>query len=299
MKRIYAIFFATAMLVPLVACKNEMPEKFEAMPNTLSEEKLTIPENEPAYKCIESHYHNDELEEKYEILYDEHDHTIKKNKLDINTGEVIHSSLNTEYGLVYDENGNLVKDIWYGNDKNDIGLVIINTYDEAGKQTSTTIQYNNNGELKNSSYYETKYDEHGNETEWFTADVDEGIEKVCKYTYEYDENGNITKKTVNDSAHKGEIAEHTYTYDDAGNMLTETRERTKDKFGNKKETFKNYTHVYEYDDHSNLIKKTSDVYGSEQHTEQHTVINYEYDDKNRKILEINGSSEIRYEYEDY
>jgi hypothetical protein len=57
--------------------------------------------------------------------------------------------------------------------------------------------------------------------------------------------------------------------------------------------------VYEYDDHSNLIKKTSDVYGSEQHTEQHTVINYEYDDKNRKILEINGSSEIRYEYEDY
>ena len=295
MKRIYAIFLATVILISLTACKNEMPEKFEAMPDTLSAEELTIPENEPAYKCIESHYDNGELKEKYEILYDEHDHTIKKNKLDINTGEVIHSSLNTEYGLVYDENGNLVKDIWYGNDKNDIGLVIINTYDEAGNQTSTTMYYNYSGELKKSSYYETKYDEHGNETEWFSADVDEGIERVYKYTYEYDENGNITKKTVNDSAHKDEIAEHTYTYDDAGNMLTETRERTKDKFGNRKETFKDFTYVYEYDDHSNLIKKTSDVYGSE----QHVVVIYEYDDKNRKILEVNGSSEIRYEYEDY
>lgn len=295
MKRIYAIFLSTTMLFSLVACKNEMPEKFEAMPDTLSEEELTIPENEPAYKCIESHYDNGELKEKYEILYDEHDHTIKKNKLDINTGEVIHSSLDTEYGLVYDENGNLLKDIWYSNDKNDIGAVFINTYDEAGNQTSTTIYYYNNGELKKSSYYETKYDEHGNETEWFSADVDEGIERVYKYTYEYDENGNITKKTVNDSAHKDEIAEHTYTYDDAGNMLTETRERTKDKFGNKKETFKDFTYVYEYDDHSNLIKKTSDVYGSE----QHVVINYEYDDKNRKILEVDDSSEIRYEYEDY
>ncbi len=295
MKRINAILIATAMLFSLVACKNEMPEKFEAMPDTLSEEELTIPENEPAYKCIESHYDNGELKEKYEILYDEHDHTIKKNKLDINTGEVIHSSLDTEYGLVYDENGNLLKDIWYSNDKNDMGAVFINTYDEAGNQTSTTIYYNNNGELKKSSYYETKYDEHGNETEWFSADVDEGIERVYKYTYEYDENGNITKKTVNDSAHKDEIAEHTYTYDDAGNMLTETRERTKDKFGNKKETFKDFTYVYEYDDHSNLIKKTSDVYGSE----QHVVINYEYDDKNRKILEVDDSSEIRYEYEDY
>ena len=295
MKRIYAILIATAMLFSLVACKNEMPEKFEAMPDTLSEEELTIPENEPAYKCIESHYDNGELKEKYEILYDEHDHTIKKNKLDINTGEVIHSSLDTEYGLVYDENGNLLKDIWYSNDKNDIGAVFINTYDEAGNQTSTTIYYNNNGELKKSSYYETKYDEHGNETEWFSADVDEGIERGYKYTYEYDENGNITKKTVNDSAHKDEIAEHTYTYDDAGNMLTETRERTKDKFGNKKETFKDFMYVYEYDDHSNLIKKTSDVYGSE----QHVVINYEYDDKKRKILEVDDSSEIRYEYEDY
>ena len=295
MKRIYAILIATAMLFSLVACKNEMPEKFEAMPDTLSEEELTIPENEPAYKCIESHYDNGELKEKYEILYDEHDHTIKKNKLDINTGEVIHSSLDTEYGLVYDENGNLLKDIWYSNGKNDIGAVFINTYDEAGNQTSTTIYYNNNGELKKSSYYETKYDEHGNETEWFSADVDEGIERVYKYTYEYDENGNIIKKTVNDSAHKDEIAEHTYTYDDAGNILTETRERTKDKFGNKKETFKDFMYVYEYDDHSNLIKKTSDVYGSE----QHVVINYEYDDKKRKILEVDDSSEIRYEYEDY
>ncbi len=295
MKRIYAIFLAMAMLISLAACKNEMPEKFEAMPDTFSAEELTIPENEPAYKCIESHYDNGELKEKYEILYDEHDHTIKKNRLDINTGEVIHSSLDREYGLVYDENGNLLKDIWYSNDKNDIGAVFINTYDEAGNQTSTTIYYNYRGELKKSSYYETKYDEHGNETEWFTADVDEGIEKICKYTYEYDKNGNITKKTVNDTAHKDEIAEYTYTYDDAGNMLTETRERTKDKFGKKKETFKDFTYVYEYDDHSNLIKKTSDVYGSE----QHVVINYEYDDKNRKILEVNGSSEIRYEYEDY
>ncbi len=312
MKRIYTIFLAMTLLILLSACKNELPEKFEAMPDTLSEEELTIPENTPACKCIESHYDNGELKEKYEILYDEYDHTIKKNKLDINTGEVIHSSLDTEYGLVYDEYGNLVKSILYGNDNNDIQRVFINTYDEAGNQTSITWYHNYSGELKKSSYYEMKYDEYGNETEWFIVDVDEGIEKVCKYTYEYDENGNITKKTVDDSDIEEEYTyeydengnvtkktydnsifeeEYTYTYDDAGNMLTETQKSTKKGFGKKEEKFNVFAYVNEYDDHGNLIKKTCFV--------DPNVVVYEYDEKKRKILEIDGSSEIRYEYEDY
>lgn len=292
MKRINAILIATTMLFSLVACKNEMPEKFEAMPDTLSEEELTIPENEPAYKCIESHYDNGELKEKYEILYDEHDHTIKKNRLDINTGDVIHSSLDREYGLVYDENGNLLKDIWYSNDKNDIGAVFINTYDEAGNQTSITWYVNFSGELKKKSYYEFKYDEHGNNTEWFSADVDEGVETVYKYTYEYDENGNITKKTVDNSDHKDEIEEYTYTYDDAGNILTEIYRKTIKKIG--EDTISENGWVYEYDSNGNLIKSENFF-----DDKADSYVTYEYDAQNRKILEVNGSSEIRYEYENY
>ena len=287
MKKI-SILLAAALLLSLSGCKKEMPENFTAMPDVLSDDDLYHVENEPSYKCVESHYENGKLKEKYEKLYDEHDHIISEDELDIESGEP-KPAMHGKHDYEYDLNGNFVKSIWYSSDEKTVDRVFINTYDENGNRTSITVYYNYDGEIKKHLYFEMKYDEHGNETEWFEVKADNGIGTVCKYSYKYDDKGNITKKTEDNSSSKGKISEYTYTYDDDGNMLTETLKRY-----SKKETLSESSRKYEYDSRGNLIREeTISDNGSTVN-----VITYEYDAQNRKIREVKGSSETLYEYEE-
>ena len=293
----FSILLAAALLIPLwgykllslSGSKKEMPERFAAMPDVLSDDELNIAENEPSYKCIESHYNNGELEEKYERLYDSHDRIISYDKFNVDTGE-INPLWHGKHVNEYDLDGNWVKGIWYNSDEKTISRVFINTYNENGNQTSIAVYYNNDGQPEKHLYYEMKYDEHGNETEWFEAKADNGIGTVCKYSYEYDDKGNIAKKTVNYSSSKGETEEYTYTYDDDGNMLTENRKKY-----SKKETLFESSRKCDYDSRGNLIREESSF--SDGRADK--VISYEYDAQNRKIRETDGYSENVYEYEDY
>lgn len=297
MKRQFAFILAAALLISLSGCnlpslsgsKKEMPERFAAMPVVLSDDELNIAENEPSYKCIESHYENGELEKKKEKLYDEHDHIISDYNLDIVSGEP-KPAMYGKYVHEYDSDGNCVKGIWYYSDDKTVYRVSINTYNENGNQTSITVYYDYDGHPTKHSYYEMKYDEHGNETEWFEVKANSGIGTVCKYSYEYDDKGNIAKKTVNNSSSKGETEEYAYTYDDDGNMLTENRKRY-----SKKETLFESSRKCDYDSRGNLIREESSF--SDGRADK--VISYEYDAQNRKIRETDGYSDTVYEYEDY
>lgn len=292
----FSILLAAALLLPLSGCnfpslsgsKKEIPENFLAMPDILSDDELNIAENEPSYKCIESHYKNGELEEKKERLYDEHDYIISKDNLDIVSGEpkpaMYGKSVNE-----YDSDGNLVKSIWYYSDEKTVDRVFINTYDENGNNTSITVYYNDDGQIKKHLYFEMKYDEHGNETEWFEVKANNSIGTVCKYSYEFDDKGNITRKTTDYSSSKHETDEYTYTYDDAGNMLTETHKRY-----SKKEILSESSRKCDYDSRGNLIREESSF--SDGRADK--VISYEYDAQDRKIRETDGYSETVYEYED-
>ena len=292
----FSILLAAALLISLwgykllslSGSKKEMPERFAAMPDVLSDDELNIADNEPSYKCIESHYKNGELEEKKERLYDEHDHIISDYNLDIVSGEP-KPNLYGKCVDEYDSDGNWVKGIWYYSDDKTVYTVFINTYDENGNNTSITVYYNYNGHPQKHLYYEMKYDEHGNETEWFEAKADNGIYGVCKYSYEYDDKGNIAKKTKDKSSSKYETEEYTYTYDDNGNMLTENRKRY-----SKKETLFESSRKCDYDSRGNLIREESSF--SDGRADK--VISYEYDAQNRKIRETDGYSETVYEYED-
>ena len=88
----YCILLAAALLLPLSGCKKEMPKNFVAMPEFLSDDELNIAENEPSYKCSESRYENGELKEKYERLYDSHDHMILSDDFNVDTGEKNYSA---------------------------------------------------------------------------------------------------------------------------------------------------------------------------------------------------------------
>ena len=293
----FSILLAAALLIPLLGykllslsgSKKEMPERFAAMPDVLSDDELNIAENEPSYKCIESHYENGELEEKKEKLYDEHDHIISDYNLDIVSGEP-KPAMYGKYVHEYDSDDNLVKSIWYYSDDKTVDRVFINTYDENGNRTSITVYYNYDGHPQKHLYFEMKYDEHGNETEWIRAKADNGIDEVCKYSYEFDDKGNITKKIEDDSSSKHKTEEYTYTYDDDGNMLTENRKRY-----SKKETIFEISRKCDYDSRGNLIREESSF--SDGRADK--VISYEYDAQNRKIRETDGYSETVYEYEDY
>lgn len=287
-----SIILAAAMLILLAGCK-EMPEEFAAMPDTLSDDELELFDAPPAYKCIETHYDNGGLKEKYERICDRFGGTIEQYDIDTETGKRISGSVQ-KYGTEYDEDGNVLKSLCYGSDKETVLRVYKNTFDGSGNMVSTAVYYRHGDKLKKTSYFEMEYDEHGSETEIISADADDGVYAVDKYAYEYDENGNISKKTVDKSIYQDETAEYTYTYDDDGKMLTEFKKTIK-KNGKKKKTVKDFITKYEYDDRGNLIKKTSDVYKFE----QHNVETYEYDDKNRKTRETIGTGEIIYEYEDY
>ena len=138
MKRQFAFILAAALLISLSGSKKEMPERFAAMPVVLSDDELNIAENEPSYKCIESHYENGELEEKKEKLYDEHDHIISDYNLDIVSGEP-KPAMYGKYVHEYDSDGNCVKGIWYYSDDKTVYRVSINTYNENGNQTSTPL----------------------------------------------------------------------------------------------------------------------------------------------------------------
>lgn len=283
----YCILLAASLLLSLSGCKKEMPKNFAAMPDVLSDDELNIAENEPSYKCIESHYMNGKLEEKKERLYDEHDHMISSDEFNVDTGETI-PAMHGKHVNEYDVDGNWVKGIWYGPDEKTVYTVFINTYDENGNQTSITVYYDYDGQPQKHSYYEMKYDEHGNETEWFEVKANNSIGTVCKYSYEYDDKGNITKKTEDKSSSKYETEEYTYTYDDNGNMLTENRKRY-----SKKETLFESSRKCDYDSRGNLIREESSF--SDGRADK--VISYEYDAQNRKIRETDGYSETVYEYE--
>jgi hypothetical protein len=72
-------------------------------------------------------------------------------------------------------------------------------------------------------------------------------------------------------------------------MITETHKRY-----SKKEILSESSRNCEYDSRGNLIREESSF--SDGRADK--VITYEYDAQNRKIREVEGSSETLYEYED-
>ena len=67
-----ALAVSAAMLFMLPGCskKKVMPEKFKAMPDTISADEINITDSEPAYKCTKNTYFDGELTEVTETEYD-------------------------------------------------------------------------------------------------------------------------------------------------------------------------------------------------------------------------------------
>ncbi len=152
--------------------------------------------------------------------------TYSNYEIDENTGLVISykqsGDSNGTHKLTYDENGNLIEDLFeyaidsYGSDKN------IYTYD-----------FNNN--VLTEDVYSIDEGKETREQHW-------------DYTYEFDNNNRVTKKTGINTLGDNYKMVYEYNYDENGNVSEETQTSSRS----------TYKIKYTYDEFGNVIKRTTD-----------------------------------------
>ncbi|MBR2906529.1 MAG: hypothetical protein IKC26_00605 [Clostridia bacterium] len=161
----------------------------------------------------------------------------------------------------YDENGNPQKEI-YTSHKGDefiYNLVYDYVYDKDGaliKATST--YYYSDNTIGHSYSHEYTYNERGDWIRLVTttlspSSLTKEVTTVTSYSYTYDENGRILKK----SYASNDVSTHVYeyVYDENGNLITEVCSIVKT---TATKTFVSfcYTLDYTYDENGNLIRKS-------------------------------------------
>lgn len=199
---------------------------------------------------------------------------------------------------IYDESGNVTKDISYAADgsvesyveyENDTNgnCIKYTEYDADGKVIKSveskydsnnncleSISYDSDGNITDSSEYE--FDDNGNEikkTYVSTFEYD-GTSMTLKgvYEYEYDDKNRQTKWISYDEDGTTVNSIYEYAYDGAGNQITETQ------YNADGSVF--VLENREYDSENHLMKKTAS-----RADEELWLSEYEYDDRGNKIKE--------------
>lgn len=236
----YAILLSNAYLYKgdYVAAADVLVEETEKTGSDALKDRLEyIRENTVAVES--KHYNNDEYYRTATYEYDEDGNEIKRQITDVSEAEERIANIESEY----DDKGNIIKEVSTGFD----GSVITETteyeYQQDGTLGKTTLhrdgvhsdggtfsvkeerEYDSNGNpiLENNYsdgeleyYYKWEYDADGNKTRREYCWISNGESSFVNYTYEYDDAGNIVKKTCSDDA--GNIIE-IEEYDSDGNQL--------------------------------------------------------------------------------
>ena len=269
-----------------------------------------IPTKVSSNYVFEFTYNESYLPTKIHRVYETYSHTTD-NVYDAN-GNLIQSAVTdtsydntTIYNHTYDSVGNLIKSvITYTND--DASNIIDYTYDTNGnliKEVSTT---NYGSKYNNASFkkvFDYTYDDNGNLIkEAYAMVIDDVITEDREYRYEYDHNGRLLRKYVDDNLSYG------YEYDENGNIVREYNaahtcyEREYDANGNIIKYVQmdaggiSSVYEYTYDTNGRLIKTTY-----EDRDMSKFSIDYEYDLHGNLIKETttylpNKKSTVEYTY---
>lgn len=310
-KKIIALFMAAVVMsAALSGCGDTAAEE----PTPVAEDKeLTLEEETSGTEAEEAEVTGEtEAEEEPEqepIQEDKYLHLLR-------TAYHADGSVKDVTRYIYDESGNMTKEISYTADgsiesyveyENDAdgNCIKYTEYDAGGKVTkSAESKYDSNHNcLESISYdsdgnviysYEYMFDDNGNEIKekhFSTAEYD-GISSTFKFvfTYEYDDKNRKIKHTMYDGDETTVTGIYEYAYDSAGNQITETQydaDGSVSVLANK-----------EYDSDNHLIKEAAS-----RADEDLWLKEYEYDDRGNKIKESTvyyglGSSYLaEYEYD--
>lgn len=251
MKRIYAIFFATAMLVPLVACKTDK----ESADVTTSE--ITVTRTGPPEKSTDDYY---DLIASFKFNYD-----------DVQFSDGCLSSEIPETAVV--------KEIisYFSRDYENIKTINnIEIYCDEYDNELLRLESVDGGNFYAVNNYKYEYDENGNKiTEYY---IDENSEDVTKYQY-YDDGKIVVseRKTA-----EGNFRERDYTeYDEYGNIILSCHS-SYDIFENDtlNEPVVRELRNIRYDSSGNILSYDFYSYGNEKPTFSFVLT---YDDKNRLL----------------
>lgn len=165
--------------------------------------------------------------------------------------------------------------------------IVSNHVDDTGSTQIDLYEYDENGLLiQHIRYindilkfrYTFEYNDHGDETTaLFFDEIGNFDEELSRYhSYEYDENGNIIKKTAYaDSNRSIEEYIYTYTYDEYNNITGQTKYSVAEK------KYSTTVTIYEYDANGNILSQMSGETYNDPGT--WSVYEYEYDDAGNMI----------------
>lgn len=306
-KIITLLMAATVMSAALSGCGDTAVEE----PTPVAEDKESVPEEETPETEVEETEITGETEAEEELVQEEKYLNLLRTEYHAD------GSVKDVTKYIYDESGNMTKDISYAADgsiesyveyENDTNgnCIKSTTYDADGKVTeSDESKYDSNNNYLGSTTYDSDgnitdsceyvFDDNGNEVEetYVSTFEFDGISTTIKgvYKYEYDDKNRQTKwiSYGEDGTTVTNIYE--YAYDDAGNQITMTEY---DADGSVLSVQNR-----EYDSDNNLIKDaTSDADGT-----VFMLHEYEYDNHGNMIKESNNyynwgsNSLVEYEYD--
>lgn len=308
-KKIMTLIMATALMSStLLGCGN-----------TAVEEPTPIEENKEPVVDEETSETTDEDVEVPEVTKTEEVEPTQEEKYLhlLRTAYNADGSVRDLTRYIYDESGNVTKDISYAADgsvesyveyENDTNgnCIKYTEYDADGMVTKSveskydsnnncleSISYDSDGNITDSSEYE--FDDNGNEIkETYVSTFEyDGTSMTFKgvFEYEYDDKNRKTKQTIYDEDGTTVTNIYEYAYDSAGNQITETQY-------NADGSILSVTNK-EYDSDNNLMKDTaSGVDGTEFMSQE-----YEYDDRGNMVKKtsnyynLGSNSLVEYEYD--
>ncbi len=195
----------------------------------------------------------------YEYVYDENGNVLKKSETDDEYGtvqvteyeyddqnrivKIIEEDHTTEN--VYDDAGNVIKETkTVGGERVHVSEY---TYDDHGNKLSYTETYN--GELERTEEYSYEYNEHGDITKYIEiTDLTNRTEREIRYEYTYDSEGRKTK--IVSDGYVGAKTEE-FEYDERGDVIKKTETTSR--------TVTVYDYGYVYDD-GRLLEETAVIY---------------------------------------
>ncbi len=242
------------------------------------------------YITVNDPVYGEKIEFEYEYIYDENGNILKASERDISYDSV----KVTEY--VYDEHNRPIKIIEEYN-------TVENLYDEHGNVIKKTVTDNEG----NVSIYEYTFDEHGNElseSSSYNGESD-GISRT--YSYEYNAQGDITKKCYFNSDKLITDVTFEYTYDAKGRKTkivtsapqsTSTEEISYNENGDIIKSVKltpgfttETVHEYTYSEDGRLEKERMEL-----NSWKDSVLTEKYDEHGNLTLRESGDSCEKYEY---
>lgn len=306
-KIITLLMAATVMSAALSGCGDTAVEE----PVPVAEDKESVPEEETPENEVEETEITGETEAEEEPVQEEKYLNLLRTEYHAD------GSVKDVTKYIYDESGNMTKNISYAADgsiesyveyENDTNgnCIKSTTYDADGKVTESdeskydsnnnylgSITYDSDGNITDSCEYE--FDDNGNEVEerYVSTFEFDGSSTTIKgvYKYEYDDKNRQTKWTSYGEDGTTVTGIYEYAYDDAGNQITMTEYKADGSV--------RMVENREYDSDNNFIKTArADADGT-----VFMLNEYEYDNHGNVVKESNNyynpdsNSLVEYEYD--